>query len=72
LKFDAVMERVTQRERERLTSHGVWYDSNEETLVAQLDAHIRVLHGYDHALHLYVNKQEIFVINYIDFFIAKH
>lgn len=62
MKFDAVMERQSDRERERLTSHGVWNDRNKETLVAQLDAHIRVLHGYDHALHLYVDIQEIFAI----------
>ncbi len=34
------------------TCHGVWNDSYKEPLVSHLHAHVRVLHGHNHFLHL--------------------
>lgn len=35
------------------TCHGVWNYSDKEPLISHLHAHVRVLHGHNHFLHLW-------------------
>lgn len=41
------------------TCHGVRDDCDQESLVPHLDANVRVLHGYNHLLHLTHTQSEI-------------